>query len=299
MKSKAPVFIILLTAAIFAGCTNSKLKEYVVYRTNYTYTDNSTDSSTVIIEHSFFNRDSIKTNYISEKTGYFYVADIDRKKGSIKKMFYALDSSFNYYSVSSLDRENRETRIEFLDSASVVTYAMNFEFLDNTSKVIKQVNVFQDSSQQETFTTYDQYGNLKDKIRISTSDTTLLESHKMNYDNEGRIVLDTAYYPEGRKIIFNEYREGFLFFKTEEFEVLSADGTEYLPLGNSYWKKYYVFNDQRQLIEIRNIRMHRYSETFGLDSRLVMEYKNDLKVKETLINKSDQKVYSIDMNYIF
>ena len=75
MKKHHLTFTFCFFILIICGCTNNKLKELVVYKTTYTYSDLKCDSVTSVSEHDYFNNDSIVTKYINHEHGYFYLAE--------------------------------------------------------------------------------------------------------------------------------------------------------------------------------------------------------------------------------
>jgi hypothetical protein len=293
------ICLVLIQFLLVCSCDRNALNEYIVNRTDYSYTGDLNDSSKVLQEHSFFNRDSIKIKYINEKDSYFYLTEHQRKEGILTRTFFDLDSNYQYSSISKLDKLFRENKTQFYDSSGKVTYTMNFTYRGESKELLKQENIFQDGSSQCMVYEYDLYGNLVMKSRFTKEDSLLLEEHRYSYDYKDRIVTDTAYYIEGRKILNYEYRDDLLFFITEEFEVFSDTDTSYIPLGNSYWKKYYTYDNSRNILEIRTIRMQRNSESFGLDSRILMEYKDGLVVQKKLVNSKDQIIYKLEMEYIY
>ena len=297
---KIPSFPLFIAITLLASaCSGNKLKEYREYKTTYSYKDGIADSVTVLEEHSFFNKDSIVIKHFNEKVGYYYLAYYIKKKGLLRRDFYEMDSTFKYSSISRLDNLGREVESRFLDSSSNVTYTLKMDFLGTGNKIKRQRSIFMDSSMYKLIYNYDDDDNLVEKSSISNSDTSVLEYHDIDYSEDGRILIDTAYYPEGRKIIHNEYRDGLLFYRTEKFEVNDGSASRYRPLGNSYWKRYYICDGEGRELEIRTIRMQSNEKSFGLDSRIVRKYEDDLMIRETLINSSDQIVYSRTFEYVY
>jgi hypothetical protein len=302
MNTKNILFTLkfLLFLIIVSACSKNKLKEIVTYKINYSYNSETSDSTKILLEQQFFNSDSIIIKSINHKNGYFYIADYNKWKRRLSKKFFSSDSTFLYGSISQLNRDKLETKIEFLDSLNNVTYMINWQYKKNTNQVQKQINNFSDGSVQEMDYSYDKFGNLIQKRQITSQDTAITEFHQMSYNASGQIVNDTIYYPEARKIVFNEYKMNLLFYTTEKFEAKSDTGIHYFPISKAYWKKYFLYDENGRLFEIRNIKMSQDSKSFRLDSKEMIIYsQNGLVQQKTLYNSENKKVYSLITDYIY
>ena len=302
MKIKKILFVLRfsIVTLIIAGCNQNKLKELITYQTTYTYKSDTCDSVTVLLEHTFFNRDSSIIKFINYKDGYYYTADYNKKNNTLSKKFYSSNSVFLYSNISQLNNDKLEIKTEFIDSLNNVTYSIKKYYKKNTDQLEKQQNIFSDGSIQEYLYEYDEYSNLLKLSNVNNQDTVLEEFHKITYNNSGRIINDTIYYPGTRKIVVNEYKNDLLFYTIEKFEKKSDTSINYIPITKAYWKKYYLYNDKRILSEIRNIKMALNSKSFNLDSKVEIKYfSNGLIRQKMFYNSEKQKIYSINMDYRF
>lgn len=300
MKNILLILKVSICLIIVSSCSKNKLKELVTCKTTYNYSSDTCDSTTIVLEQLFFNDDSIIIKSINYKDGYFYVADYNKRKRRLSKKFFSLDTTFLYGSISQLNRDKLETKLEFLDSLNNVTYTIKWQYKGNTNMVQKQVNNFSDGSVQEQDYSYDKFGNLVRKRKITSRDTTLTEFHQITYNASGQIINDTIYYPEARKIVFNEYKKNRLFYTTEKFEAKSDTGSHYFPISKAYWKKYFLYDKKGRLFEIRNIKMSQDSKSFRLDSKEKIKYfQNGLIQQKTFYNSENKKIYSITTDFIY
>ncbi len=207
-------FFILLASA----CTHNKLKELVIYKTTYTYSDSKCDSVVSVSEHYYFNKDSAVLKYINHDDGYFYLAENEKKNNILNRKFFTTDSSFLYSSISQLNDDGLETKTEFYDTSDNITYTIIRNYKKNSKLIQKEQSVFSNGSLRELIYEYDENDNLLKQSKVNNRDSVVTEYHQITYDASDRIIHDTIYYPETRKIVENKYLNDKLFYKIEKFE---------------------------------------------------------------------------------
>ena len=289
--------ILIIVFLLFLGCGKEIPRELIVLKTTYTYSGDTLDSTNVLLEHYHFNGDSTIEKYTNYKNGYFYLASYNKKKNTLNKKFYNLDSVFMYGSVTHLGKNDLEAKIKFYDSLNTVTYSIDKKYRKD-HKIKKQVNKFSDGRIQQLLYEYDNKGNLVKLLSIKEQDTLIKENHIIKYDEKGRVHVDTVYYPDKRKIIENGYKNNKQLFISEKHEKKGDNDTSFIAKGNTYWKKYHIYDNNGNLLEIRNIQMFLYSNSFRLHSTISNKYdeKNNL-IEETYFDIHKRKVYSIHKDY--
>jgi len=291
-------YIVVVFSSLCFSCVKKIPKELIVSKTTYIYLGDKLDSSNVLLEHYFFDEDSIVTKYINYSDGYFYLTDCNKKKNILNKRFYSLDSAFMYGSVTHLDKKNLETKVEFNDSLNNITFSIEKRYRKGTDKVEKQINSFSDGSIQQLLYEYDKKGTPIKLLSVNGSDTLIKEKHIIMYDEKDRILSGTVYYPESRKIIEKGYKNNRLFYISDKQEKKSDSDTSFSAMGNIYWKKYHAYHRNGNLIELRNIQMFLNSNSFRRHSTI--EYKYDKKnklIEETYFDIHKRKVYTIYKDY--
>ncbi len=300
MKIRTACIIIVFFFLVSACIKENRLKELAVYKTIYTCRGDTCDSSVVLLEHFFFDEDSVVTKYINNENQYYFLAEFDRKTDILKKQYYTLDDHFMYEQNSRFNTLGLETKIEYYDSVRNLTYTVVNTFYDQSNLKKKQRKIFRDGTLKEIQYTYDDRNNLTSCLEVSGQDIVVTEQHRMSYNDLGKIIKDTIEYPGGQKIIENVYRGDKLFYRIEKNSLKDASGVSSDALYKEFMKVYYLYNTESDISEIRNIRIFPDTKTFKMDSRIEFTYSdNHLVKRKAYFNSNDQKVYSIDMEYTF
>lgn len=237
------------------------------------------------------------TKYINHENGYFYLSEYDKKNRKLHKRFYSTDSIFLYGSTSTRYASGQEITIEFYDSLGQALYTLINDYQDESNIIEKQCQVFGDGTVKEILYAYDQYNNLKSIREIGEQNTGITEMHRRAYDDYGRIIHDTIDYPEKRTVIGKKYKDNKLFYQTQK-DITKDTGGKTVSMNKNYLKKYYLYNTDGRISEIRNIRIFPDANSFGIYSRIRYTYSGNLVEREDHYNSNDRKIFTIQKKYI-